>query len=100
VKEERTNLRTLRASSEQSSRRSNTSRNLNKVSSAVLAANNHYTLDETVLEMVVNKHNEEEATKKAIEERKKATELKRAETLKKAIIYSKQENCIVQTEVS
>jgi hypothetical protein len=49
---------------------------LTKVSSAVLAANNHYTLDETVLEMVVDKHNEEEDAKKAIEERKKAAELK------------------------
>jgi hypothetical protein len=58
---------------------------LTKVSSAVLAANNHYTLDETVLEMVIDKHNEEEAAKKAIEERKKAADLKRAETLKKAL---------------
>jgi hypothetical protein len=55
------------------------------VSSPVLAANNHYTLDETVLEMVVDKHNEEEATTKAIEERKKAAELKQAETLKKEL---------------
>jgi hypothetical protein len=31
------------------------------------------------------KHNEEEAAKKAIEERKKAAEMKRAETLKKAL---------------
>ncbi len=58
---------------------------LTKVSSAVLAANNHYTLDETVLEMVVDKHNEEEDAKKAIEERKKAAELKWAEILKKAL---------------
>jgi hypothetical protein len=58
---------------------------LTKVSSAVLAANNHYTLDETVLKMVVNQHNEEEATKKAIEERKKAADLKQAEILKKAL---------------
>ncbi len=58
---------------------------LTKVSSATLAANNHYTLDQTVLDMVIMKHNEEEAAKKAIEERKKAAEMKRAETLKKAL---------------
>ncbi len=38
-----------------------------------------------VLEMVINKRNEEEATKKAIKERKKAADLKQAETLKKAL---------------
>ncbi len=54
------------------------------MSLAVLAANNHYTLDETVLKMVIDKHNEE-AAKKAIEERKKAADLKRAETLNKAL---------------
>ena len=32
---------------------------LTKVSSATLAANNHYTLDQTVLDMVIMKHNEE-----------------------------------------
>ena len=58
---------------------------LTKVSSAVLAANNDYTLDKMVLKMVINKRNEEEATKKAIEERKKAADLKQAETLKKAL---------------
>ena len=58
---------------------------LTKVSSATLAANNHYTLDQTVLDMVVMKHNEEEAAKKAIKERKKAAEMKHAETLKKAL---------------
>jgi hypothetical protein len=35
--------------------------------------------------MVVDKHNEQEAAKKAIEERKKAAELKQANTLKKAL---------------
>jgi hypothetical protein len=35
--------------------------------------------------MVVDKHNEEEATKKAIDERKKAADLKRVESINKAL---------------
>ncbi len=59
---------------------------LTKVSSTTtLAANNHYTLDATVLEMVVEKHLEEEAAQKAIQDRKNVVELKCAELLKKAV---------------
>jgi Cdc6-like AAA superfamily ATPase len=54
------------------------------VSSATLAANNHYTLDEPVLQMVVEKHQQEEAdAQKAVEMRKMAAELKQAERQKK-----------------
>ena len=58
---------------------------LTKVSSATLAANNHYTLDETILELVVQKHEQEEAAQKAVEMRKKAAEQKKEEFLKKAL---------------
>jgi len=49
---------------------------LTKVSSATLAANNHYTLDDTVLELVLQKHEQEEAAQTAAEMRKKAAEQK------------------------
>lgn len=58
---------------------------LTKVSSATLAANNHYTLDETILELVVQKHEQEEAAQKAVEMRKKAAEQKKEEFLRKAL---------------
>jgi hypothetical protein len=60
-------------------------KSLTKVSSAVLAANNHYSLDENVLDIVLQKEAADDAARKAIEERKKAAELKRSETLKKAL---------------
>ena len=58
---------------------------LTKVSSATLAANNHYTLDDTVLELVLQKYEQEEAAQKAAKMRKKAAEQKREEFLKKAL---------------
>ena len=58
---------------------------LTKVSSASLAAHNHYILDDTVLELVVKKHEQEEAAQKAAEMRKKAAEQKREECLKNAL---------------
>jgi hypothetical protein len=60
-------------------------KSLTKVSSAVLAANNHYSLDENVLDIVLQKEAADDAARKAIKERKKAAELKRSETLKKAL---------------
>ncbi len=58
---------------------------LTKVPLASLAAYNHYILDDTVLELVVKKHEQEEAAQKAAEMRKKAAEQKREECLKKAL---------------
>lgn len=58
---------------------------LTKVSSATLAANNHYTLDENILEIVIQKEAADIAARKATEERKRAAETKRAESLKKAL---------------
>ena len=55
------------------------------MSLATLAANNHYTLDEPVLQMVVEKHQQEEAAQKAVVMRKMAAELKQAERQKKAL---------------
>ncbi len=58
---------------------------LTKVSSASLAANNHYTLDETVLDMVLDKYDADEAARIAVQQRKDAAESKRAQTLKNAV---------------
>ncbi len=58
---------------------------ITKVSSASLAANNYYTLDETVLDMVLQKHTAEEAALVAAQARKDAAEAKRAEVLKNAL---------------
>jgi len=58
---------------------------LTKISSAALAANNHYTLDENVLQLVQEKQQAEEEAQKAAEMRKKAAEAKRAEALKSAL---------------
>ena len=58
---------------------------LTKVSSATLAANNHYSLNETMLEMVLDKHDANEAARIAVQQRKDAAESKRAETLKNAL---------------
>jgi len=58
---------------------------LTKVSSASLVAHNHYILDDTVLELVVKKHEQEETAQKAAEMRKKAAEQKREECLKNAL---------------
>jgi hypothetical protein len=50
-----------------------------------LSANYHCSLDENVLDIVLQKEADDDATRKAIEERKKAAELKHSETLKKAL---------------
>ncbi len=56
-----------------------------QVSSAALAANNHYTLDENVLQFILDKEAADEAAKAATQARKVAAEIKRAEMLKKAL---------------
>jgi hypothetical protein len=58
---------------------------LTKVSSASLAAHNHYTLDENVMELVLQKEAAEQAAKAAAQQRKQSTEAKRAESLNKAV---------------
>jgi hypothetical protein len=58
---------------------------LTKLSSATLAANNHYTLDKAVLDMVLEKHNADEAARIAVQQRKDAATSKRAQTLKNAL---------------
>jgi hypothetical protein len=58
---------------------------LSKVSSATLAANNHYTLDDNVLQLVMEKQQAEEDAQKAVEMRKRVAEAKRAEALKNAL---------------
>jgi len=58
---------------------------ITKVSSASLAANNHYTLDENVLDLVLQKEATEQAAKAATEQRKQSAEFKRAESLKNAL---------------
>jgi hypothetical protein len=58
---------------------------LTKVSSATLAANNHYTLDDNVLQLVMEKQQAEEDAQKAVEMRKRVAEAKRAEALKNAL---------------
>ncbi len=50
---------------------------ITKVSSAQLASHNHYTLDEAVRDMVFERHAAQEAAQVAIEQRKRAAELKK-----------------------
>jgi hypothetical protein len=58
---------------------------ITKVLSASLAANNHYTLDENVLDLVLQKEATEQAAKAATEQRKQSAEFKWAESLKNAL---------------
>ncbi len=58
---------------------------LTEVSSASLAANNHHTLDENVLQLVMDKQQAEEDAQKAVEMCKRAAEAKHAEALKNAL---------------
>jgi hypothetical protein len=58
---------------------------LTKASSATLGANNHYTLDENILDIVIQKEAAHIAARKATEERKRVAETKQAESLKKAL---------------
>jgi hypothetical protein len=60
-------------------------KSLTKVSSAALAANNHYTLDENILQIILDKEAADEAAKAATQARKDAAEIKRADMLKKAL---------------
>ncbi len=57
---------------------------ITKVSSTSLAANNHYTLDENVRDLVLEKEAAEQAAKAAIQQKKNLAEVKWAETLKNA----------------
>ncbi len=59
-------------------------KSITKVLSASLAMHNHFSLDENVLDIVLQKEASDNATRKAFEERKKAAELKQAKTLNKA----------------
>jgi hypothetical protein len=58
---------------------------LTKVSSATLAANNHYVLDENIRDLVYAKHQAEEAAQAAASERRRAAEEKKTENLNKAL---------------
>ena len=58
---------------------------ITKVSSAQLASHNHYTLDETVRDMVFERNAAIEATQVATEQRKQAAELKKTEALQSAL---------------
>jgi septal ring factor EnvC (AmiA/AmiB activator) len=58
---------------------------LTKVSSATLAANNHYVLDENICDLVYAKHQAEEAAQAAASERRRAAEEKKTENLNKAL---------------
>ena len=58
---------------------------ITKVSSAQLASHNHYTLDETVRDMVFERNTAIEATHVATEQRKQAAELKKTEALQSAL---------------
>ncbi len=51
-------------------------KSLTKVSSAALAANNHYTLDENIQQIVLDKEAADEAAKAATQARKDAAEMK------------------------
>ncbi len=58
---------------------------ITKVSSAQLAAHNHYTLDENVRDMVLERNAAIEAVQVAVEQRKHAAELKKTEALQNAL---------------
>jgi hypothetical protein len=58
---------------------------LTKVSSAQLAANNHYTLDENVRDLVYAKNAANEAAQDALKQRRQAAESKKNEDLQKAL---------------
>jgi hypothetical protein len=58
---------------------------LTKVPSATLAASNHYTLDDNVLQLFMDKQLAEDDTQKAVGMRKRVAEAKRAEALKNAL---------------
>jgi hypothetical protein len=58
---------------------------ITKVSSAQLASNNHYTLDETVRDMVFERNATIVATQVAVEQRKQAAESKKTEALNAAL---------------
>ncbi len=62
-----------------------TSRHSPRFNQPLWLQNNHYTLDENILEIVIQKEAEDIAARKATEERKWAAETKRAESLKKAL---------------
>jgi len=58
---------------------------LTKVSSTILAAHKHYTLDGNVLELVLQKEATEQAAKAAAQQWKQSAEAKRAQSLNKAV---------------
>ena len=58
---------------------------ITKVSSAQLAACNHYVLDENVRDLVFARNTAIEAAQAETEQRKKSAKLKKAETLNKAL---------------
>ncbi len=58
---------------------------ITKVSSAQLASNNHYTLDETGQDMMFERNAVINATHVAVEQRKQAVELQKNEALQSAL---------------
>ena len=58
---------------------------LTKVSVATLAANNHYVLNESVRDLVYAKHQAEQAAQAVTDERRRAAEEKKAQTLKNTL---------------
>ena len=58
---------------------------LTKVSSATLAANNHYVLDENVRDLVYAKHQAEQAAQATVDERRRAAEEKKTQSLKNTL---------------
>ncbi len=83
--ERKRKFETLKLEQQMKEQKINHLKSLTKVLSAVLAANNHYSLDENVLDIVLQKEAADDAARKAIKERKKSAELKHSETLKKAL---------------
>jgi hypothetical protein len=58
---------------------------LTKVSFATLAANNHYVLNESVRDLVYAKHQAEQAAQAVTDERRRAAEEKKTQSLKNAL---------------
>ncbi len=58
---------------------------LTKVSSATLAANNHYVLDENIRDLVLAKHQAEQAAQAAVDEMRRLAQEKKTQSLQNAL---------------
>jgi len=76
---------TIKSQQKMKQQKINHLKTITKVSSANLAATNHYTLDENVRDLVLQKEAAEEAAKAAAQAKKDATESKHNDTLKNAL---------------